>query len=212
MIMAETMAFSVSLGKLVALFGAMAMLAALPSVSVLAVTAKSASSGFTQGVLTALGIVVGDIIFILVAVFGLVLLVQTLGAAFALVKYACGAYLIWLGLRLWRSKSQQAAQAGGTSSWFESFLTGLLITLGDQKAILFYIGFFPAFFDLTQLTYVDVGAVILVTLGAVGGVKVGYAYAADKASLFLSGRVVSAMNRIAAGMMLVAGIVVMVRR
>jgi threonine/homoserine/homoserine lactone efflux protein len=206
---------SLNISKILALFGAMAVLAALPSVSVLAVTAKSASSGFLHGVFTAIGIVVGDVIFILFAVFGLVLLVETLGSAFVLIKYVCGAYLIWLGVSLWRSRSQQMQHKEDTGSSFSSllgsFMTGLFITLGDQKAVLFYMGFLPAFLDLAKLTYTDISVLILVTLCAVGGVKIGYAYAADRASIFLGGRTVGAMNIVAACIMGIAGIFIIVR-
>jgi threonine/homoserine/homoserine lactone efflux protein len=203
---------TLNVSKILALFGAMAVLAALPSVSVLAVTAKSVSSGFLNGVFTAIGIVVGDIIFILFAVFGLVLLVETLGSAFFLIKYVCGAYLIWLGVSLGRSRSQQMQHKEDTgSSLLGSFMTGLLIALGDQKAVLFYMGFLPAFLDLTKLTYTDISLLILVTLCAVGGVKIGYAYAADRASIFLGGRTLGAMNIVAACIMVMAGILIMAR-
>jgi threonine/homoserine/homoserine lactone efflux protein len=203
---------TLDISKIIALFGAMTVLAALPSVSVLAVTARSASSGFLHGVFTAIGIVVGDIIFILIAIFGLVLLVETLGSAFFLVKYICGAYLIWLGARLWRSRSQKLQRQGNSdSSLLESFMTGLLITLGDQKAVLFYMGFFPAFLDLTKLTYADIGVLILVTIFAVGGVKIGYAYAADRASVFLGDKMVGAMQVIAACIMVMVGIFIIIR-
>ncbi len=207
--MESTLNFS----KILALFGAMAVLAALPSVSVLAVTAKSASSGFLHGVFTAIGIVVGDIIFILFAVFGLVLLVETLGSAFFLIKYVCGAYLIWLGVSLGRSRSKHMNhnKQDSSSSLLGSFMTGLLIALGDQKAVLFYMGFLPAFLDLAKLTYIDISVLILVTLCTVGGVKIAYAYAADRASLFLGGRTVGAMNMVAACIMVMAGILIMAR-
>lgn len=59
---------SMTLNKTLALFGAMVSLAAMPGVSVPTVTARSAASGFVHGAFTALGIVVDDIVFILVAV------------------------------------------------------------------------------------------------------------------------------------------------
>jgi threonine/homoserine/homoserine lactone efflux protein len=92
-----------------------------------------------------------------------------------------------------------------------SFMTGLLITLGDQKAVLFYMGFLPAFLDLAKLTYIDISVLILVTLCAVGGVKIAYAYAADRASIFLGGRTVGVMNIVAACIMVTAGVFVIVR-
>lgn len=203
---------TLNISKIVALAASMAVLAALPSVSALTVTAKSASSGFIHGVFTAIGIVVGDIIFILLAVFGLVTLVQTLGSAFFLMKYICGAYLIWLGIKLWRSspKQMQRKQNSG-SSLLESFMTGLFITLGDQKVVLFYIGFLPAFLDLNKLTYIDISVLILITFCAVGGVKIGYAYAADKANTLMNDRKIGVVNAIAASMMLIVGVFVIVR-
>jgi threonine/homoserine/homoserine lactone efflux protein len=207
------MDMTLNISRIAALSGSMAVLAALPSVSVLAVTAKSASLGFMHGVFTAIGIVIGDIIFILLAVFGLVTLVHTMGSAFFLIKYICGAYLIWLGINLWRSNSKQTQhnQENAGSSLLESFATGLLITLGDQKAVLFYMGFLPAFLDLNKLTSTDISALILITLCSVGGVKICYAYAADKANTFLSGKKVRVMNVIAAFVMLLAGILVILR-
>ena len=50
----------------------MALLAAVPSLSVVAVVARAASFGFIHGAFTAFGVVVGDIILILLAIFGLV--------------------------------------------------------------------------------------------------------------------------------------------
>ena len=81
------------------------------------------------------------------------------------------AYLAWLGLSLWRAPPDSAAAsagngAGGTSS----FMAGLLVTLADQKAILFYLGFFPAFVDLQRIAPLDVAIIIAVTIVAVGGV------------------------------------------
>jgi threonine/homoserine/homoserine lactone efflux protein len=162
---------TLNFSKTFALFGAMAVLAALPSVSILAVTAKSASSGFLHGVFTAIGIVVGDIIFILFAVFGLVLLVQTLGSAFLLIKYVCGAYLSWLGVSFWRSRSKQMQHKEDSGpSLLGSFITGLLITLGDQKAFLLYVGFLPVFLDLAKLTYYRY-SVFQIKKGFICGVK-----------------------------------------
>lgn len=196
---------------MVALFGAMAMLAAVPSVSVLAVSARSASSGFIHGAFTAMGIVVGDILFILLAMFGLALLVDALGSMFFLVKYLGGAYLIWLGIALWRSGARATEIGDATGASLQSsFMTGLLITLGDQKAVLFYLGFLPVFIDLAAMTYLDIGVVVGITILAVGGVKLGYAYAADSAGALFWAKAGKAMNAVAACLMIAAGTFVVV--
>ncbi|HRQ05881.1 MAG TPA: LysE family transporter, partial [Nitrosomonas halophila] len=73
------MELNLGFNSILALFVAMSVLAAVPSVSVLAVSAKSASFGFVHGACTVAGIVLGDIFFILFVVFGLALLVEAMG-------------------------------------------------------------------------------------------------------------------------------------
>ena len=69
---------SLSLASVLALLGTMIVLAVIPSVSVLAVSARAAAFGFTHGMFTAFGIVIADIIFILLAVYGLALVADFL--------------------------------------------------------------------------------------------------------------------------------------
>ena len=204
---------NMTFGTMAALFGVMFVGALIPGVSVLAVSARSATFGFIHGFFTTLGIVLGDIIFILFAIFGLSVLADTMGSLFVLVKYLGGAYLIWLGIALWRSESK-AVQAAGVidSSLLSSFLTGLFITLGDQKAILFYLGFFPAFLDLSTISYFDTGIIIVIAIVAVGGVKLGYVYMADRAGLFFKSTGAVKRINITAGTILIGvGLFLLVR-
>ena len=147
---------SLTFASIAALSGVMVVGAMIPGVSVLAVSARSAAFGFAHGIFTSLGIVVGDIVFILVAIYGLSVLADLMGNHFVLIKYLGGAYLIWLGIVIWRSKSKaEGVEENSESSLLSSFMTGLLITLGDQKAILFYLGFFPAFVDLSKMSFFE---------------------------------------------------------
>lgn len=208
------MDISLTAGNAAALLLAMAVLAAVPSVSVMAVVARSASGGFVHGALAALGIVVGDVVFILLAVFGLVLLVEALGEFFVLVRLAGAGYLFWLGLALWRAGAgtgeegdSRPARGGGPSS----FMTGLLITLADQKAILFYLGFLPAFLDLAAVTAADTALLVVIAAVSVGGVKLVYAAASDRAGRRIGGRMTTMINRLAAAMLFGAGVILLAR-
>lgn len=203
---------SLTLTQIVAIFTIMIVGATVPSVSVLAVSARSAASGFIHGVFTTIGIMVGDILFIVLAIFGLALLAEILGDLFVLVKYLGGAYLIWLGIALWRSKSKVENIQGKTeTSLFSSFLTGLFITLGDQKAILFYFGFFPAFLDLTKTTLLDTGIIIAMAIVAIAIAKLTYAYLAIKARLLISSNVHQKINITAGSVLIAVGVIVMVK-
>ena len=191
--------------SLAALFGAMVVLAAAPSLSVMLVTAKSAASGFAHGAAAAMGVVAGDVLLILVAVFGLALLAEATGSAWLVLKYAAAAYLVWLAVRLWRSRTgPDASSPSRHTSLPGSFLAGLLLTLADQKAVLFYLAFLPAFVDLSAVTWVDVSALVAVTTVAVGGVKVAYAYAGERARALVTPAMAARLNALAAAALLLA--------
>jgi threonine/homoserine/homoserine lactone efflux protein len=186
-----------------ALLGAMVVLAAIPSVSVLTVCTRSAALGWWHGVWTTIGIVVGDIVFILVAIWGLSVLAE-MDQLFTVLKYLGVGYLLVLGVRLCASKPLEMATAQvNRSSLFSSFLAGLLITLADQKAVLFYLGFFPAFLDLTRLTHLDTVMIVAIAIVAVGGVKLIYAGMANRARVRFSVRITKWIN-LGAGCLLIA--------
>jgi threonine/homoserine/homoserine lactone efflux protein len=191
----------------------MTVLAIVPSVSVMAVTARAAAFGFTHGLFTALGIVFADILFILIAVYGLALIAEMMGDQFRLIQYIGAIYLIWLGISLWRADAKaRSSDSISQSSWSSSFLTGLLITLGDQKAILFYLGFFPAFIDLSAMTAVDTLIIVLIAILSVGGSKLVYAFLADRASLmFKNSRALHGINILAACIMIAVGIALLLK-
>ncbi|MGE9296250.1 MAG: LysE family translocator [Puniceicoccales bacterium] len=164
----------------ISLLGIMLVLAAIPSASVALVVSRSATHGFANGAAVALGIVLGDLIFVALAILGMSVLAETMGAAFAIVKYIGGAYLIWMGVSLLRAKGgiQGTESTPTRMSLAASFTSGLLLTLGDLKAIIFYASLFPAFVDMSRLTPTHVAWIIFVTIVAVGGVKLIYAAAA----------------------------------
>ncbi|MDR9435560.1 MAG: LysE family translocator [Thiohalophilus sp.] len=189
----------------------MLVLAAVPSISVLAVTARAVTGGFSHAAATTAGIVAGDLVFILLSLFGLAVLFEILDEQFYLIKYLGSAYLIWLGIILWRGNNRMASrEPAGNGSLLSSFLAGLLITLGDHKAILFYLGFLPAFVDLGSVTSVEVFQIITITIVAVGGVKLTYAWVAIRAGSLLGASAASVMNRLAAGLLIAIGLFLLV--
>lgn len=200
-----------TLDTILALFGAMTALAIIPSLSVLTVVARSAALGFNHGLATTVGIVSGDLVFIVLAISGLAAVSENNNSLFVVVKYFGGAYLIWLGIKLAQSRGKFAEIEVEPTSWFSSFLCGLLITLGDQKAILFYISFFPAFLDLSRVSVTDTTIVMIIATVAVGGVKLGYAYLAERVKSLLINRVHRKMNLVAGSVLISTGILLIVK-
>jgi len=75
-----------------------------------------------------------------------------------------------------------------------------MITLGDQKAILFYLGFFPAFLDLKAISALDAVIVLAITVVTVGGAK-------GLASTLVTRRI----SVVAGVVMIIVGLVVVVQ-
>ncbi len=201
------MAITLTPASMAALFLAMLVLAARAvTVSTLRL-GSAASTGFAHGAATTAGVVAGDLVFILVAIFGLALLAETLGDGFRFVRYLGAAWLLYLGIRLWTTRPRLAEEGlVSRSSLRGSFMAGLLLTLGDQKAILFYLGFFPAFLELDSLTALDAGLVAAIAILAVGGVKLAYAFAADRLRARSGARVGVALNGLAALLLIAVGL------
>ena len=121
------------------LFISLAILAAIPSISVLLVTSRAAVYGFSHGVAVAFGIVMADILFISIALYGMTLLLPLIGPWELLIRVLAAAYLFWLAILFWRQKTlkQPALQVEQLVTLKSSFLMGFIVTLADHKAILF---------------------------------------------------------------------------
>ncbi len=193
---------------------AMLILAASPGPGVFATTARAMASGFRPALAVIWGIVLGDIIFLLFAAFGLSMVARALGNLFFIVKICGGAYLVWLGIKIWLQKPepvQNHHNSANRSKW-GNFVSGLIITLSNPKVILFYCGFLPTFFDLSALTIVDLAIVVAIITAVISGVLITYAYLASRARRILTTeRAVKRLNRAAGGVMVAAGVVIATR-
>lgn len=191
----------------------MLIVALVPGPAVFAVIARTFSSGFSRGLMMIIGITLGDFIFILLALFGLSIISEIMGTTFLIIKYASAAYLIWLGVNLIKSKATaEDIKASKESSLVTNLATGLMINLGNPKAIVFYIGLFPAFIDVNQVAAVDVLAIMGVATLAFGSVNICYALLALRAKKMLkSPNASSLINKTAGTIMVSTGTLVAIK-
>ena len=196
-----------------ALIGALFILAVTPGPAVFAIVARALASGVRQAALLVLGVILGDLVFLVLAIYGLAALAEQLNELFVVIKYIGGGYLIWLGLKLWFSPPANEEQAASDKKPMAANLsTGLFITLSNPKVILFYLGFLPTFVDLQTLTTADIGIIVLAIFMVLGAVFLGYAYIAGKAQgMFKSQRAGRVFNRSAGGVMIATGCVLLSR-
>lgn len=195
-------------------FVAMVILAASPGPGVFATVARALASGFRPALAVIGGIVLGDIIYLLFAAFGLSMVARALGNLFFIVKICGGAYLIWLGVKIWLKDPEPLSGTpddDGRTRW-GNFISGLVITLSNPKVILFYCGFLPTFLDLSTLTALDLAIVVGIISTVLTGVLGCYAYLASRArKMFTRKRSVRRLNRAAGGVMVAAGVAIAVR-
>ena len=196
--------------SLLALAATLFIFAATPGPGVFATLARTLASGFRPACAVIVGIVIGDIIFLLLAIFGLSAIAGILGELFLVIKIAGGAYLIWLGYQIWTAEPEIPDASGYSpqTSWFKNLIGGLAITLSNPKTILFYIGFLPTFMDLSRLNGRDILLVTVIVATVVAGVLIGYAYTASRArDLFRDPKAVRTLNRSAGTLMAATGFV-----
>jgi len=181
----------------ISLFILMVALAFLPSSSTALVIARTVSKNLANGIAVALGIVLGDLFFIVIAIFGLSMIAESMATVFLVIKYLGGLYLLWFGFYLIKSGnrasrsgalreflSSNATQPAKRMNLLASFLAGLVITLGDIKAVFFYVSLLPAYIDLASFDVIDVSIILAITIISVGGVKIFFALSANRIITF----------------------------
>ncbi len=190
------------------MFLVMLVLALVPGVSVLTVTARAITGGFRQAAITSFGIVTGDMIYIAIAVFGLRVISDASNMIILIIKYAGGAFLIWTGITQIVTKSNFPIDPElAKASSLANYLSGLAITLGDQKAIIFYLIFFPAFIDVKMLSTIDAVIVVAMASTAIFIAKLYYAYMATRVKISPSSKWTLYLNYIAGTILIMVGII-----
>lgn len=193
-----------TLSSALTLFLTMALLALIPGPGVLVVAGRAASAGLRHGFSVTVGIVAGDFVFIIFALLGLAALADVMGSFFFVVKYLGAAYLLWLGLNIALSKPGMAdIQKIKTPSHLASVTAGLVTTLSNPKAILFYVSIFPSLLDLGQIGLAETALIFAITTLAVGGVMLVYAWLAHKARSSFRASAGNPLLRYGSGAMLV---------
>lgn len=178
-----------------------------PGPGVFAILGRALASGASACFFLALGMVVSDIIYLVLACFGLAALAEHWSAAFTLVRLVGAVYLVYLGVRLWRTSRQPLADAVRPPERSGlSFVQGFVISASNPKVILFYIAFLPTFIDLGGLSHGDIALAALLTLvGLMAGLMLIAAGAASARRVLQSPRGRKTLDRAAGSVMIGAG-------
>jgi threonine/homoserine/homoserine lactone efflux protein len=188
---------------------------ATPGPGVAAVIAQGLARGFAGAPAFIAGFVVGDLTWFLAAALGLSALAQTAHAAFVVVRYAGAVYLLYLAYRLWSAPPLPMANVALPSAErtpTRLFLGSLALTLGNPKAMLFFVALLPTVVPLETLRlggYLEIGAAIALILPSILGT---YVLAASQArTWFRSPRAARILNRGSGTLMAAAAVAVATR-
>lgn len=174
---------SMALLDLVIFAAALALAAASPGPSVIALVARTLVRGRDGAAPLVTGIVLGDMVWLAAAVLGLAALAAALGSLFVVVRLAAAAYLVYLAWKLWTASGRigEAVQIRETDSRFGLFLTGLGMTLGNPKAMAFYLALLPTIVDLDRLSMLGFAELCVIIAAVLTLVLGGYVVLAHRA-------------------------------
>lgn len=147
---------------------AVAALIFTPGPDTMYIVGRTIAQGRSAGRMSALGISAGCVIHVLLAAFGLSAVLATSAAAFAFVKYAGAAYLIYLGVQALRtkSKSRAADDASAADSDWIVFRQGFLTNVLNPKVAIFFLALLPQFVvpnsGLGPIPFLFLGTIFLV--------------------------------------------------
>ena len=151
------------LAALIAVFIVDLAAQATPGPSFLLVSRTAVRAGFRHGIANVAGLVVANMVWCAAAIGGLTALLALAPWLHTALQMLGGAYLIYLGVSLWRAKpdAMAAEKTEGGSLW-RAFAAGLLIGVSNPKAIIYFASIFSLFLSPETPAMVRVGAVAIV--------------------------------------------------
>lgn len=183
--------------------GALLVAAGSPGPSIAALVARVLARGPRDVLPFLTAMWIGEAIWLALAVWGLSAIAQSFQLVFLVIKWLGVGYLLFLAWQMWKAPSDlHESNVPERSSSSKMFATGLAVTLGNPKIMMFYMALLPTIIDLHQLTllgWAELTATMVLVLIVVDVAWVILAVRARR--LLTSPRAVRIANRCSAGIM-----------
>jgi threonine/homoserine/homoserine lactone efflux protein len=187
---------------------ASSVLLVIPGPTVLLVVSYALGQGWRTALPMAVGVALGDFTAMTLSMLGLGALLATSATLFTVLKWVGAAYLVYLGIKLWRAGGTlDAAPRTDAVSAAKMLGHAWLVTALNPKSITFFVAFLPAFIDptadfLTQMLVFETTFLVLAFANAFG-----YALVASRARRFASDpRAIGVVNKVGGGLLVGAGV------
>ena len=202
---------TVTVDQLLLYAGALLILFVTPGPVWVALTARALSGGYRQAWPLAVGVTVGDLLWPLLAILGVSWLVSVWGGFLEALKWVAAGIFLWMGWLLIRHAEAPIAADGRLTrpGMWAGFAAGVAVIVGNPKAILFYMGVLPGFFDLRTVTVWDIVAIcgLSMAIPLVGNLML--ALTIDRARrLLTSPAALARVNRVVGGLLILVGLVI----
>jgi threonine/homoserine/homoserine lactone efflux protein len=185
-----------------------AILVVIPGPTVLLVVSYGLGQGWRAALPTAIGVALGDFTAMTLSMLGVGALLAASAQVFTVLKWIGAAYLIWLGIKLWRAGgSLDAKPRTDTASNLKMLGHAWLVTSLNPKSITFFVAFLPQFLDphadfFRQLVVLESTFLVLCFSNAVG-----YALIATRArAVIRNPRSIGIFNKVGGSLLIGAGI------
>ena len=157
---------TVTLWQLTLYTGGMAVLWAIPGPVWVAIIARTMAGGFAAAWPLAIGVALGDLFWPMAAIFGLNWILSLYGNFLHVLRIIAAATFIIMGILLIRKTTGTLTPDSRLTrpGKLAGFLTGVAVVTGNPKAILFYMGVLPGFFDLGRVTAPDIAAILFISM------------------------------------------------
>ncbi|MDQ0455307.1 LysE family translocator [Rhizobium paknamense] len=193
-----------SFATLFAYAGALFIAAAIPGPGMTAIVARALGSGFRPTLFMGLGLILGDLTYLTAVILGLAWLAQSFVTPFLIIKLLGTLYLAWIAWKLWTAGliAQDVEAYKPSGSLFSAFVSGLLVTLGNPKTMLFYVALVPTLIPLQLVGLREYAALVVITFSVLLAVLVPYILLAARArQLLKKPSALKVLNRAAASIL-----------
>ncbi len=129
---------------------ATSILVFIPGPTVLLVVSYALSHGRRSAFATISGVLLGDVVAMALALAGVGALLRASASAFLVMKTAGAIYLLYLGIKMWRSPARLELPAGGEASERRMAADAFTVTVLNPKSGIFFVAFLPQFFDAAR--------------------------------------------------------------
>jgi threonine/homoserine/homoserine lactone efflux protein len=183
---------------------------AVPGPGIVSIVARALGSGFRATVPACLGVTAGDLILMTLSAFGLALVAQAMGQMFQVIKIAGGLYLLYLGYKYWTADVPEVGEVVPQSTG-RGVLAYLGLTLGNPKAIAFFVALLPVAVNPRELNMFGYLQLVAATFVLIPAITLGYAALAAQLSRFVASKKARLrINKGAGAVMAGAGCLIMV--